>query len=428
MSLSSQTLAHKKANNQVSHRIGRAVAATGLVVSLLLLTWNAGREGFSSLLSAYAAKAYDIDAANAAVSLRSSPDTHFARGTILEARNDVAGAASEYYVAARARPDDCILWLSLARARELGGETEGAVAAARQAVPLAPYYAQPHWQLGNILLRAGYREEGFKELRLAGLSNPTLMPGVIDLAWRLSDGKPQFVEQAVQPKTPEAYQALGQYLRHLGDLEAALYVYDASAGLAPESERRANIGALVAAKRFREAYTLWARQRQGTSAGVVNDSGFEKEEDLQETGFGWRTVDKVQGFLLSLDTSDPKQGHSSLKVEFDGDSDPAAAVISQLVLVEPHTHYQLSFAARTEGIVSGGLPRIVAIDADNNNVLGQSPELPQVTNGWRDYAFYFDSGESATAVRITLQRQSCSSPRCPIFGRLWLDNVWLQKL
>jgi len=428
VSLSSQTLAHKKANNQVSHRIGRAVAATGLVVSLLLLTWNAGREGFSSLLSAYAAKAYDIDAANAAVSLRSSPDTHFARGTILEARNDVAGAASEYYVAARARPDDCILWLSLARARELGGETEGAVAAARQAVPLAPYYAQPHWQLGNILLRAGYREEGFKELRLAGLSNPTLMPGVIDLAWRLSDGKPQFVEQAVQPKTPEAYQALGQYLRHLGDLEAALYVYDASAGLAPESERRANIGALVAAKRFREAYALWARQRQGTSAGVVNDSGFEKEEDLQETGFGWRTVDKVQGFLLSLDTSDPKQGHSSLKVEFDGDSDPAAAVISQLVLVEPHTHYQLSFAARTEGIVSGGLPRIVAIDADNNNVLGQSPELPQATNGWRDYAFYFDSGESATAVRITLQRQSCSSPRCPIFGRLWLDNVWLQKL
>ena len=428
MSLSSQTLAHKKANNQVSHRIGRAVAATGLVVSLLLLTWNAGREGFSSLLSAYAAKAYDIDAANAAVSLRSSPDTHFARGTILEARNDVAGAASEYYVAARARPDDCILWLSLARARELGGETEGAVAAARQAVPLAPYYAQPHWQLGNILLRAGYREEGFKELRLAGLSNPTLMPGVIDLAWRLSDGKPQFVEQAVQPKTPEAYQALGQYLRHLGDLEAALYVYDASAGLAPESERRANIGALVAAKRFREAYALWARQRQGTSAGVVNDSGFEKEEDLQETGFGWRTVDKVQGFLLSLDTSDPKQGHSSLKVEFDGDSDPAAAVISQLVLVEPHTHYQLSFAARTEGIVSGGLPRIVAIDADNNNVLGQSAELPQATNGWRDYAFYFDSGESATAVRITLQRQSCSSPRCPIFGRLWLDNVWLQKL
>ena len=84
--------------------------------------------------------------------------------------------------------------------------------------------------------------------------------------------------------------------------------------------------------------------------------------------------------------------------------------------------------ARTEGIVSGGLPRIVAIDADNNNALGQSAELPQATNGWRDYAFYFDSGESATAVRITLQRQFCSSPRCPIFGRLWLDDVWLQKL
>jgi tetratricopeptide (TPR) repeat protein len=428
VTLSSQALAHKKANNQASRRIGRVIGAAGLMVILLLLTWNTGQEGFSSLLSSYASKAYDIDAANAAVSLSSNPDTHFARGSILEARNDVAGAASEYYVAALARPDDCILWLSLARARELSGKTEGAVAAARQAVPLAPYYAQPHWQLGNILLRAGYRDEGFKELRLAGLSNPTLMPGVIDLAWRLSDGNPQLVEQAVQPKTPEAYQTLGQYLRHLGDLEAALYIYDASAGRAPESERRANIAALITAKRFREAYALWARRRQGTSAGVLNDSGFENEEDLQEPGFGWRTVDKVQGFLLSLDTSDPKQGHSSLKVDFDGDSDPATAVMSQLVLVEPHTHYQLRFVARTEGIVSGGLPRIVVIDADSNNVLGQSTELPQATNGWRDYAFYFDSGESATAVRISLQRQSCSSPRCPIFGRLWLDDIWLQKL
>jgi hypothetical protein len=158
------------------------------------------------------------------------------------------------------------------------------------------------------------------------------------------------------------------------------------------------------------------------------DSGFEEEGDLQEPGFGWRTVDNVQGFHLSLDTTNPKQDRSSLKVDFDGNSDPASPVISQLVLVEPRTHYQLRFAARTEGIVSGGLPRVVAIDGTSNNVLGQSAELSQATNGWRDYAFDFDSGDLTTAVQISLQRQSCSGPACPIFGRLWLDNVWLQKL
>jgi hypothetical protein len=48
--------------------------------------------------------------------------------------------------------------------------------AARQAIPLAPDYAEPHYQLGNILVRAGQTEEGFKELQLAAASNPTLFP------------------------------------------------------------------------------------------------------------------------------------------------------------------------------------------------------------------------------------------------------------
>lgn len=421
-------MARQENRSRSLRRIGRITAAIGLVGIFLLLTLNSGRAGFSSLLSAYAAKSYDTGAANAAVNLSpSSPDTHLVRGTILEARNDLPGAAAEYHAAALARPDQCVLWLSLARVRELNGDTEGAVAAARQAVPLAPYYAQPHWQLGNILLRAGQNDEGFKELRLAAISNPTLMPGVIDLAWRLSGGNAQFIAQAIRPETPEDYQLLGQYLRHLGDLNAALYIYNASAGRAPELERRANIAALIMARRFGEAYALWVPGRHGSTAGVMIDSGFEEEGDLQEPGFGWRTVDKVQGFRLSLDTTNPKQGRSSLKVDFNGNSDPASPVISQLVLVEPRTHYQLRFAARTEGIVSGGLPLVVAIDSASNNVLGQSPELPQASNGWHDYAFDFDSGDSATAVQIGLQRQSCSGPACPIFGRVWLDSVWLQK-
>jgi hypothetical protein len=429
MNFSPQTLNRKKTNNESSRSIGRMTAGAGLAAVFLVLTWNTGREGFSSLLSAYAAGTYEIDAANAAVGLSSSsPDAHFVRGTILEARNDPGAAAAEYHAAALARPDACILWLSLARARELSGDAEGAVAAASQAVLLAPSYAQPHWQLGNILLRAGQKEEGFKELRLAGISNPTLMPSVIDLAWRLSDGNPQFVKRAVQPDSPEAYQQLGQYLRHLGDLDASLYMYESSAGRAPESERRANIAALIGAKRFGEAYALWVWRRQGTKVGVMNDSGFEEEEDLQEPGFRWRTVDKGEGFHLSLDTSDAKQGRCSLRVDFDGDSDPAAAVVSQLVVVESRTHYQLRFAARTEGIVSGGLPEVAVLDANSNKVLGQSAELPQATNGWRNYVFDFETAESSTAVQVSLQRLSCTSSHCPIFGSLWLDEVWLQKL
>jgi tetratricopeptide (TPR) repeat protein len=412
-----------------SSRIGRLLLGAGLVLLLLLLTWSAGRAGFSSLVSTYAAKSYETGAAKVAIDLTpNSPDAHFALGGIFEARNEPAAAAVEYDAAATSRPDDCILWLSLARVRELSGDTDGATSAARRAVPLAPYYAQPHWQLGNILLRAGQQDEGFRELRLAALSNPTLMPTVIDLAWRLSGGNPQFIQQAIRPETPEAYKMLGQYLRHFGDLNAALYIYKSSAGRAPEQERRANIAGLIKANRFTEAYDLWFAAHPQGKTGILSDPGFEQEGDLQEPGFGWSTAQQVQGFQLSLDATSPRQGRSSLKVDFEGNSDPAAPVISQLVLVEPRTRYQLRFEARTENIVTGGLPRLVATDGTTKGLLGQSAELPQASNGWHEYSFEFESGDSSTAVLISLQRQPCAGPACPIFGRLWLDNVSLQKM
>lgn len=409
--------------------ITRAAATGALALAFLMLAWISGRAGFSSLLSTYASKSYDLEAGEVAVNLSSnSPDAHYARGSIFEARNELALAAAEYEQAARSRPEDCVYWLSLARVRELSGDNAGALAAARQAVPLAPYYAQPHWQLGNILVRAGQTGEGFNELRIATASDPRLLPGVMDLAWRLSGGNPQFVEQAVKPQTPQEFKSLGQYLRQLGQLDAALYIYNSSAGRAPDAERLENVAALISAKRYNEAYTLWEAGRQQRVGGAVVDPGFEEGGDLSEAGFGWRTAEKMQGFQLSLDTDNPKEGQTSLKVKFDGESLPDLPVISQLLIVEPNARYQVTFSVRTEAIVSGGLPRIVVANASDNSLLAQSADLPQGTSGWQDYAIEINSNESTTAVQIKLQRQICTTPSCPIFGRLWLDKVWLRKL
>lgn len=394
-----------------------------------LLIWSAGRSGFASLLTAYATKSNDIDAVTAAVRINpGDSDSHYVRGTILEGTNDLPGAIEEYHKAALARPDDYVFWLNLARARELNGETEGAVANARQAIPLAPHYAQPHYQLGNILLRAGRKDEAFRELRLAGASNPILMPGIIDLAWSVSGGNVQYIEQAISPETPQAYQTLGDYFRQRKEVDAAIAMYTA-AGSAAEQERRSYLGELVAEKRFKEAATLWAVGRQaGAAPGVLFDPGFEQESDLTEPGFGWRRGQRDQGFHLSLDTTSPREGRSSLKVEFAGDSDPSSPVISQLVLIEPDAHYQLRFAGRSEGVVSGGLPLVDVVDTDTNQILKRSDQLPRSTDGWREYTIDFDSGRSTSAVKIELQRQTCEKYPCPIFGRLWLDNFSLRKL
>ncbi len=141
----------------------RVAVAVGLLVLLVLLTWNVARSGYASLLTTYAAQTNQISLADSAVRLgTSNPDAHHVRATILESI-DLPGAVAEHYQAALTRPDDYVLWLSLARACELSGDSTAAIAAAKQAAPLAPDYAEPHYQLGNILLRAGQTDEAFKE-------------------------------------------------------------------------------------------------------------------------------------------------------------------------------------------------------------------------------------------------------------------------
>ena len=411
------------------HPAMRFAILSSLLVIFALLIWNAGRAGLSSLLSSYAATTNQIAAAEAAVKFsQSDPDANYLRAAMLKENNDLVGAITGYNLAVSLRPDDYVLWLSLARARSLNDDPAGALAASRQAVQLAPFYALPRWQLGNLLLRAGEQDEAFKELRLAGASNPTLLPAVIDLAWQLSDGDAQFVIQSIQPQTPETYLAVAQNFRKRGALVDAISMYR-SAGDIGKQDRVSYLSELTAAKRFKDAYALWLLGHPGNSidaVGVINDAGFEQESNLDEPGFGWRTANKVVS--LHLDTSSPEEGRSSLRVDFAGNSDPASPVISQLLLVEPATHYELRFAARTEEIVSGGPPHLIITDANDSRVIARSDEFPRQTAGWQYFTVAFNSADTTQAIQITLQRQQCSTSPCPIFGRLWLDAFSLRKL
>src|SRR5882672_292669 len=205
------------------------VTHVAFLVVLLFMIWTTGRAGFASLLYVVAARVNQPAAASAAVNL--SPrdaQAHYTWGALLERKQDLRGAVAEYTQAVSLRPRDSILWLALAHARELSGDKPGAIAAAKEAVSRAPFYAQPHWLLGNVLIRAGQVDDGFGELRLASESDPSLLPAVIDLAGRLRGDKSQDVLRAIQPHTPEAYKSLGYYfLKHGSATEAVAMFRDA---------------------------------------------------------------------------------------------------------------------------------------------------------------------------------------------------------
>jgi tetratricopeptide (TPR) repeat protein len=410
-------------------RIALLIARGPVVLLILLLAiWSAGRDGLVSLLTTYAAKTNQIAVANAAISLsRTDPDADYVRAAILESKGELPTAVAAFSQAVTLRPRDYVLWLGLAHAREMNGDTAGAIAAGRQAVPLAPYYARPHWQLGNILVRAGRLSEGFKELSLSGTDDPTLLPAIIDLEWQLSGGDADFVKRAADPKSPESYVALADYFKKHGKVTNAIEMFRA-AGPAAEQERRQYLQELISAQTIKEAALLWSIDHPAPIVDHLIDPGFEHESNLDEPGFGWRRENKAASLLLSLDQKDPNEGRFSLRVDFNGDSETVTPIISQLMLVTPGTRYRLHFVARTEGIVSGALPYVAVADVANNIVPGRSSAFPQTRTDWQEYLIDFKSGENSSAVQVVLRREPCGQSTCPIYGHLWLDNFSIEKL
>ena len=146
-------------------------------------------------------------------------------------------------------------------------------------------------------------------------------------------------------------------------------------------------------------------------------------------GFGWHVPRALKGVSLSLDSSQPHSGSKNLRIDFSGDSNPGAELVSQIILVEPSRRYQINFAGRSREVVTGGLPLVVVTDAKGDRKrLGQSASLDQGTGNWRRFTFEFTAGATTTAVTLSLQRQNCSSSPCPIFGSISLDSFSVAKL
>jgi tetratricopeptide (TPR) repeat protein len=399
--------------------------------------WSSGREGLAQLLAGYGLMTERLDEADRAVKLNpATPEAHYARAGLLLNKGEFAEAVKEYERATALRADDYALWLELGRAREQAGDVEGALAAFRESARLAPFYAQPRWRLGNTLYRAGRRDEAFAELGRAVASDPKLLPQALDLSWASFGDDPRAIERVLQPQTPAAHLTFARfYLKH-GRIAEALAQFRL-AGHVTEDERRALLRELLAAHRFAEAYAVWSGA--GTSEGAKFSStetsfingGFEEPVSLEEPGFGWQLPQGLQGVQAAQDTAAPRSGQRSLQLAWNGNAPSGATFISQLILVEPNSRYQLRFAARTEKILTVGPPQVMVTDAAASADAGplcKPNTLPQGTVDWQDYSMEFETGSETRAILVSVRREKCGVEPCPIFGRAWLDDFALGRI
>ena len=376
--------------------------------------------------------ANSLAAAEAAIRLEpSDAETAFARGSLLKLSGQAERSLADFERAVSLRPRDYYLWLELGLIQDEIGDTEGALSSLNEAVRLADYYAQPRWQRGNFFLRIKRYDEGFADLRRAVESNPALLPNLIDLAWGLSKGDARLAEQLIQPKSDKERSTFAQFLARKGNSQEAVAQLRTS-DLASDENRSDIVKQLISRNAFKEAYQIWRTDKLGPTDRTppsIYDGGFEGTLSREETGFGWRVSRSLPGVKLSVDSSQPHSGSRSLLIEFVGDSNPSAPIISQLGIVEPSTHYRLSFAARTKDIVTGGLPMVIVNDVTSGGkLLGHTPPVKQNVNDWQILTCYFSTSPTTQAVTVSLQRETCTTSPCPILGSLWLDSFSLEAV
>jgi hypothetical protein len=196
-----------------------------------------------------------------------------------------------------------------------------------------------------------------------------------------------------------------------------------------DEEKDRFISQLLSKRQNRIAYEIWLTRREIADATVskddmIFDGSFENTLRSDDNGFGWRFEKKLSVTAVSIDTTRSNTGTRSVNIKFKGHVETGTRIVSQLVPVKPNKAYRLTFAAKSEELVSGGLP-IVTITA-GHEPRASSPTIEATGSDWTVINVDFGSRDEDT-VLIALERASCGSNPCPIFGSLWLDDFSLSE-
>lgn len=409
-----------------------------LAVIILLfcfqLFMDSARAGLSRFLSMLAIVQSNLAPADKAVQLSpNDPEAHYTRALALGNLERLEESVLELRTAIRLRPHHYYEWMDLGVTLDSLGDRVGAMNALTESIRLAPSFAQPHWQLGNLLYREGRYDDSFAELRFGARSNPNLIAGMLDLAWVAANGDVARFVDLIQPATARAHLEIARFLAKQGKGADSVQQIREAGPTRNDWERNVlyeTISALLAAGDFAAALDAWAINHPKSGAGkdAISNGDFLEPIIPDEPGFGWQ-LRKTPNVITAIDPTGPNPGTQSFRIEFSGESAPATEVIFQPLLLSSKSRYSLSFLAKTEQLITGGPPVVVVMDAVAipPKILGQSNPIPPGSNGWTPYAVEFSTGESGSAAMVKLQRLQCSQSPCPVFGRLWLTGFKLSR-
>jgi tetratricopeptide (TPR) repeat protein len=412
------------------------ITAVRILIALIVLfgcyrlATESARNGYARLCLTAAIIQSQVEPADYAAKLSpTDPEVHYTLGLTLANHDKLQEAAGELRQAVQLRPHHYYQWLDLGLTLDQLDDQQGALSAFNKSIQLAPTFTQPRWQLGSLLYRQGKYDQAFAELRAGASSNRAFFLTLMDLAWAASGGDVSTMERLVDPRDPSGHLSLADYLAKHGkgsDAVRQVRLAKEPGQDADQSILRDTITSLLQSKQYVEARDVWLTTHpdEGSKAtGSILNGDFIEPIAQNDPGFGWQ-LSETPNVTVSKDQTGPVQGVQAIFLSFAGEVDPGAKLLYQYVLVRPKTRYLLTFTTRTQELVSGG-PAILRIyDGADGRVLGES-RISTGSNDWAKGEIDFSTGDTASAIIVSLQRLNCDQPPCPIFGKLWLSRLAL---
>jgi Tetratricopeptide repeat len=351
------------------------------------------------------------------------------------AGGDPEEIAGGFHAATRLGPHRAENWAALGDALEVAGNAPGAKQAYQRALALYPRSPAFNWQFANFLIRQGDTAEAAAALQRAIEGDPGLRMGAFDLAWRAGMPAPQILK--IVPARRDDRAAYLDYLTENGRLDAAADVWrelvESPAAFDEDAAFR-YFDALLAAHRVDELTSMWAQLARHDPQRIhwrpdakerITNGGF--DAPLTGGGFGWR-VPAVVGADASLDSVVYHDAAPSLCVHFDGTHNLNFGQVAQYAAVEPHTKYDFTAYARTEGITTDSGPLLAVYDPLDHAALWVETPMLIGTTSWQELELTFRTGPETRIVVVQALRRPSEKFDDLIGGTMWLDDVSLRAI
>jgi len=357
------------------------------------------------------------------------PQTHYASAVLYEKSflpDDIARGLDEYAQATSLSPHNYLFWLDLGNARARDGDLQGAERCLRVAAELAPNYASVQWALGNVMLRQGNSAEAFASIQKAAVADPEYAPAGANLAWQFFGGEIGPIRDAVGD-SPAIVEALVPLLANEKRDDEALTFWNAMPGSKNEGQLKqsgtALYDGLMARKRFRDALHVYSEISSDASKpeiGKITNGGF--EGDIKTAGaspFEWNIADGIQP-QIALTDGQKHGGGRSLLIVFNQNGTSEFRLVSQTVAVEPGKTYEIGAFYKSDIQTSASVQWEV-VDGNDGKVLASTQKMVGVSD-WAELKVSFMTPPSTDGILLRLVKNGCSSPNCPVSGKIWFDD------